>query len=304
MNSIKERNKSKLLLGLEALDKRMNLSDSDKNYLLNLEKGYAGEELFDSLVKKYLNTDCLVLNDLLLTSGGNTFQVDSILITSDTLYIHEIKNYKGKYQFTAGQLLTVTGQEIISPIGQINRSKTLMREIIKEFSLDLNVKSSIVFVNPSFSLYLAKPSDPFILPNQIEMHLKELDRQSYTLSKEHRYLANKLLKEHKEDVPYQKMLPDYEIGNLKQELFCPICNNPSVKLTRRRAYCDHCTLSISIDELVMKHISEFKLLFPNEKVTVKKIHQWCGGRIYHRKVRTVLIDRFEKRGKTSNAYYE
>ena len=304
MMILKERNKSKLLLGLEALDKRMNLSDSDKNYLLNLEKGYAGEELFDSLVKKYLNSDCLVLNDLLLISGGNTFQVDSILISSDTLYIHEIKNYKGKYQFTAGQLLTVTGQEIISPIGQINRSKTLMKEVIKEFGLGLNVKSSIVFVNPSFSLYLAKPSDPFILPNQIEMHLKELNQQSFTLSKEHRYLANKLLRDHKEDVPYQKFLPDFQLDELKQDLYCPSCNLSTVKLTKRRAYCSRCTLSLTIDELVMEHVRDFKLLFPNEKVTVKKIHQWCGERIYHRKVRTVLIDRFEKIGKTSNAYYK
>ncbi|SFC11851.1 Nuclease-related domain-containing protein [Alkalibacterium subtropicum] len=300
---LKERNKSKLLLGLQALDKRMNLSESDKNYLLNLEKGYDGEELFDSLVKKYLKTDCLVLNDLLLVSGGNSFQVDSILITSDTLYIHEIKNYKGKYQFTSGQLLTVTGQEIVSPVGQINRSKALMKEMIKEFGLGLNVKSSVVFINPSFSLYLAKPSDPFILPNQIETYLKGISQQSFTLSKEHRYLANKLMQEHREEVPYQKYLPDYQIGDLKRELYCTKCSSASIKLTKRRAYCSRCTLSMTIDKLLEAHISEFILLFPNEKVTVKKIHQWCGGRIYHRKVRTVLIEQYEKRGKTSNVYY-
>lgn len=299
----KERKKSQLLLGFLALDKRMELPDSVKNYLLNLEKGYDGEELFDSLVKKNLNRDHLILNDLLLVSGGSTFQVDSILITSDTLFIYEIKNYKGKYQFTSGQLLTVTGKEIISPINQLNRTKTLMKEMIKEFGAGLTVKSFVVFVNPDFSLYLAKPSDPFILPNQIEKHLMDINQQSYSLSKEHNYLANKLIRENKEEVPYQKQLPEYKLSDLKQGLYCPGCSSEAITLTKQRAHCKRCNLNMKIDEIVMAHINEFKLLFPDEKVTCKKIHLWCGERIYHRKIRTVLINQFEKIGNTSSRYY-
>ncbi|GEK92208.1 nuclease-related domain-containing protein [Alkalibacterium kapii] len=303
MNILKERTKSKLLSGLQALDKRMNLSLSDKNYLFNLEKGYAGEELFDSLVKKHLSMDCLVLNDLLLDSGGKSFQVDCVVITSNSLNIYEIKNYKGNYQFSAGHLSTLTGQEIVSPVLQIKRSNTLMKELIKDFGSELSVKSSIVFVHPSFSLYLAKPTDPFILPNQVERHLIELSQHNFSLTKKHRYMADKLLREHREEVPYQKHLPDYNLKTLNQNLYCPGCNSSSLILTKCYAKCRDCKYKTTKDELVMDHIKDYKLLFPDEKVTVRKIRQWCGNKIRPRKIRDILIDRFDKKGKTSNTYY-
>lgn len=303
MKLLKERTKSKLLLGLQALDKRMYLSSSDKNYLLNLEKGYAGEELFDEIVKKHLTNDCLVMNDLLLISGGNSFQIDSLVMTTDALHIYEIKNYKGNYQFSAGQLLTLTGQEIVSPVTQISRSKTLMKDMIKEFGSGLTVKSFIVFVHPTFSLYLAKPTDPFILPNQIEKHLNELNQHNISLTKKQRLAAEKIVREHKTEVPYQKYLPDYDLKNLKQSLFCPKCSGAALKITKSYAKCSDCSYSMATYDLIVGHIMDFKLLFPNEKVTTRKIYQWCGGKINPRKIRRILIKAFEKEGKTSATYY-
>jgi len=43
----------------------MDLSDKDKQHYSNLKKGFEGEQQFDSWTGK-LETDCLVLNDLLL----------------------------------------------------------------------------------------------------------------------------------------------------------------------------------------------------------------------------------------------
>ncbi|GEK91965.1 nuclease-related domain-containing protein [Alkalibacterium kapii] len=105
MKIIKKREKSKLLIGLNYLDKRTKLNDSDKRYLINLEKGFKGEEQFDALVKKYLIGEALVLNDLLIESKGNTFQIDALIITTDTLYLYEIKNFKGDFQMNLANFL-------------------------------------------------------------------------------------------------------------------------------------------------------------------------------------------------------
>lgn len=301
---LKHREKSKLHLGLLALDKRMALQDTDRNYLLNIEKGYEGEELFDTFVKKYLNKEVIVLNDLLLTSRGNTFQVDSILITSDTVYIYEIKNYKDSYQMNAGQLMTLTGQEINSPLNQVNRAKTLMKQVVKDLGYVMNVEASVIFIHPTFNLYQAKSSDPIILPNQIEKHFKEMNHRLTPLSKEQRYLAQKLAKENKESVPYEKQLPDFEYKRLKKNLYCKACGESQLTLTRKKSYCGSCKKKQGLELTILEHIDEFRLLFPKEKMTVQILYDWCARKISARRLRNVCRKHYKKVGTTSNSYYE
>lgn len=301
---LKHREKSKLHLGLLALEKRMVLQDTDRNYLLNLEKGFEGEELFDMYVKKYLTKEVIVLNDLLLTSRGNSFQVDSILITTDTLYLYEIKNYKGNYQVNAGQLMTLKGQEINSPLNQVKRSNTLMKQLIKDLGYGMSVDSFVIFVHPTFLLYQSDPSDSFVFPNQIEEHFRKMNQKLTALSKEQQYLAQKLVKENKETVPYQKQLPDFEYKKLKKNIYCGTCGENAVTVTRKRSYCDKCKNHQGLDKTILEQIEEYKLLFPNEKMTVQRLHDWCGYKISPRRLRRVCSNYYQKVGTTSNSYYE
>lgn len=70
----------------------------EKQYCSNLFKGYDGEVLFDSYTSK-LECECLVINDLLLQYNNTTFQIDTLIITPDKLYIFEVKNYECDYFF-------------------------------------------------------------------------------------------------------------------------------------------------------------------------------------------------------------
>jgi len=301
---LKRREKNKLHLGLLALDKRMELPDGDRNYLMNLEKGFEGEERFDDYVKTYLKKEVIVLNDLLLISRGNTFQVDSLLITSDTLYIYEIKNYKGNYQMNAGQLVTLTGQEINSPLNQISRSKTLMKQLLKDLGYSLKVEASVIFVNPTFYLYQANAADPFIFPVQIDSHFQDMNRSLAALSKEHHLLAKKLVKEHRESVPYQRKLADFDYRKLKKDIYCMTCGERQVTLTRKKSCCNRCQSKQPMEKTILEHIDEYRLLFPEAKMTVQSLHEWCGRKIGPRRLRTVCAEHFKKVGTTSNAYYE
>ncbi|WP_368646122.1 nuclease-related domain-containing protein [Alkalibacterium putridalgicola] len=301
---LKQREKSKIHLGLLALDKRMVLEDTDRNYLLNLERGYKGEELFDDYVKQYLTKEVIVLNDLLLTSRGSSFQVDSVIITSDTLYMYEIKNYKGNYQMNAGQIVTLTGQEINNPVNQINRAKTLMKQMVKDFGYGIKVDASVIFVNPTFYLYDAKTTVSFIYPNQIEKHFNDMNNRLTPLTKEQQYLAQKLIQENRESVPYQKELPDFEYSKLKKTIYCSLCGKDRLRVTRKRSYCTTCQHQQGLEKTILEHIAEFKLLFPNEKVTVQLLYDWCGGKASPRRLRKVCGTHYKKIGTTSNSYYD
>lgn len=79
------RRKPQALLVMEALNKRMILSRKEKQNLYSMKKGYEGECIFDDMIKE-ANPKAQIMKDLLLKVNGTTFQIDTILISSDTIY--------------------------------------------------------------------------------------------------------------------------------------------------------------------------------------------------------------------------
>jgi hypothetical protein len=50
-------------------------------------------------------------------------------------------------------------------------------------------------------------------------------------------------------------------------------------------------------------VEEFTLLFPNKKITVDSIHDWCGGLKSKKAVRRVLSKYFGLVGKARASHY-
>ena len=71
------------------------ISRENQNYI-NLEKGYEGERNFEVLLEHHLS-EGLILNDLLLEKNNTLFQIDSLLISQNSIYLFEVKNYEGDF---------------------------------------------------------------------------------------------------------------------------------------------------------------------------------------------------------------
>ena len=99
----KSRTKSKELIIFEYLDKRVRLPDQERNYFLNLKKGFEGEVLFDFQTEK-LQSECLILNDVLLKNNKTTFQIDTLIIFSNKVYFYEVKNMEGDYYYESDKM--------------------------------------------------------------------------------------------------------------------------------------------------------------------------------------------------------
>ncbi len=101
----KERKTSLEYALLKSLSSRMKLHEKDLQYLRNLEKGDEGERYFDSLTGA-LTCDFFVLNDLRLSCNNATFQIDALMITGETIYLFEVKNYKGDFYYERDRIFT------------------------------------------------------------------------------------------------------------------------------------------------------------------------------------------------------
>lgn len=303
MEILKARQIPELLTVLELLDKRMTLPYTEKQHMAAMSKGYDGEILFDSLIKKYITIEAIVINDVSMVTRSTPFQIDSILVTSDTLYLYEVKNYQGSFTNRNSHFLTAAGQDIENPVNQLNRTTMLFSKVLKRWNVNLPIKAFVVFIHPTFILYEAKESDPFIFPSQIENHFKTVNRQSGVLTDRIYNIAQRLNEECQQEQPYQRLLPDYNFEELKKGLLCGCCGSFDLTITTKKGDCRRCGNPTSINELFLSQVEAFKVLFPDKLVTSKMMYEWCGGTLTMRRISSILNATYEKMNYAKSTHY-
>lgn len=304
---LKNREKSRELLMIESLNNRMKLSGKDKTHFYNLRKGFEGEVLFDRYIVEFVKCDCLVINDLLLQVNQTTFQIDSLMIISDCLIVFEVKNFEGDHYYEAesDKLYTRSRDvEIVNPLGQLMRAETLLRKLLQNNGFTLPIKSTIVFVNPAFTLYQAPMNKPFVFPTQITQLLTQLDSKPSRMTNKHKILADKLLSLDLLDSPF-KQIPEYEYDHLKKGITCAVCSSFSLVVEGQSCVCLSCDHKESVTSAVLRSVGEFRLLFPERKVTTMAIYDWCGGVVESRKrIQRILDTNLKMVGKFRWASFE
>jgi hypothetical protein len=298
----KQRKKSYELEVLEYLNNRMNLTGKFRQYYFSLKKGYEGETHFDSLTEN-LQCDCLILNDLLLTSNNNDFQIDSLIITSDMIYLFEIKNHDGDYYYESGKFYKVSHAEIINPLHQLDRKETLFRQLLLKHGYNLSLSPSVVFIHSEFTLYQSPMNKPIIYPTQIRQYLDNLNNISSKLNRGHRKLADKLKSLHIERT-FQENIPSYEYDKLKKGIVCTKCHSFDMVVSGAECTCPKCGHTEKVAEAVIRSINEFRVLFPDCKITTNKIHDWCLIISSKKRIYRILDSNYKKVGGSRWAYYE
>jgi hypothetical protein len=299
--AFKERSEPIILSRLRILNKRLALSDEEKRYLSNLEKGYQGELQFDAMTET-LTSNCLILNELLLEVEKATFQIDTLIIFADTLYVFEIKNNHGDYLYKQeGLTSTTTGASMKNPLDQLNRTKLLFKKLLNQLGYNFKLQGSVVFVNPEFTLYHAQPELPFIFPTQIKRLLNHLNNQPGKVSTNHNKLASKLVSLHQTDSLSNK-LPSFHYDELKKGITCLECESFSVTAVGHKIYCNDCGHIEKAELAVLRSITEIKLLFPSRPITTPAIKEWCNIIPDNKRISRILAKHYHfteiKKGRT------
>lgn len=220
---IKPRFESVELMLFRSLHLRMKLSEKDVNYYFYLEKGFEGELQFDKFCEIFSN-EYLILNDLLFEVNSTTFQIDSLLISQNAIFLFEVKNYDGDYYIEGDEWYSIFQKEIKNPVRQLKRSESLFRRLLQDLGISYSIESYVVFVNPGFLLYQAPMNLPIIFPNQINRFLDKLNTKPRNLTNKHTKLAEKLVSMHVSESPYTKV-PDYSYEQFEKGITCGECRS-------------------------------------------------------------------------------
>lgn len=301
----KPRTESEELMILRLLDTRMTLSEKDTQHYYRLKKGYEGEVMFDSLTEK-LQCECYILNDLLFKVNNTMFQIDTLIIVSDTVHFYEVKNYDGDYlyEIDTDTLYKRPKKEYTNPLHQLNRSESLLRQLLQNIGYNFPIEAQVVFINPMFTLYQAPLERPFIFPTQVKSYLEKLDKVPSKLNRNCKTLADKLISLHIEKNPYTTF-PQYEYKGQRKGLICELCNSFSISVHGKKCVCGDCGHEELVSTAVLRNVREYMLLFPNRKITTNDIYDWCGGVVDSKKRISRILDRhFKIVGIGQWAYYE
>lgn len=295
----KERTKPKILRIYEVLSTRMKLDREDHLYYLNLQKGFEGECLFDELTEP-LSANCLILNDLLLEHRHSSFQIDTLLVCADKLILFEVKNYEGVHNWGAEKFSKSTGTVMENPYLQLQKTKVKLEILLQSMSCQMRVEPYVVYVNPEFTLLEAQSNENCILPSQMNTYFRTMQMKVRPNADQQR-LANALTKMHNPDYPINKM-PEYRFEQLRKGLSCPNCSSLIESFIGHYMRCQTCGERINVKKAIKNNIDDFRILFPNQKVTTNRMSDWCGSgdkdRIYR-----VLVENYLPKGKNHGRYY-
>ncbi|TCJ04114.1 nuclease-related domain-containing protein [Cytobacillus praedii] len=301
---IKHRKESEELTIFNVLNRRMTLSNKDRQYYFGIKKGYEGEVMFDEFTEKLIS-DFYILNDLLFKVNNTLFQIDSLIIISGKIYFFEVKNFEGDYLYNADldSLYKLPNKEYSNPLHQIKRSESLLRQLLQNNGYNLSIEANIVFINPEFTLYQAPLNKHFILPTQVKSFIQKLNAVQISNNDESSHLASKLVSLHIKKSPYTH-LPEYKFEQLKKGVNCSFCYSFSISVRGQVCTCGSCGYEESVETAVVRAIKELMLLFPDLKVTNSVVMEWCRIVNCRKRISRILTRNFKAVGNSRWTFYK
>lgn len=298
---LKERTKSVTHRILESLHYRIDLPNKEKKNYENQIKGLAGEKQFDVYMNQSHQSG-LLLNDLVLTHRDTVFQIDALLITTDAVYLYEVKNYSGSYFYREESFFTESGYKILNPLRQIDRSVTFLHNVMLSLGYRLPIHPLVIFIDPEFYLYTLLPNKLFLFSNQLPKHLNTLSNQKSLTTDKQLELGKKLNELHNENYRPDN-LPVYSFDQLQKGILCPICFSTNYRNTRQTYFCAACDHKETIASAIERSITEFRLLFPDSLLTTNRIFEWCGAIYSKERIRVVLKTNYHRHLSRQMTYY-
>jgi hypothetical protein len=301
---IKKRTEPLELQLLKSNRARKKVPEKIENQIITLEKGFIGETMFDQRMES-LSLDSLTINDLLLETNSTHYQIDSLLISPPKIHLFEVKNFEGDYIVKGDQWKSLsTRKEIKNPLLQLSRSTSLLRQLLQQLGSNLTVEGHLIFINPEFYLYEVPPNLPIVFQPQLNRFIRTLNAQSSKISNTHHTLAKKLLSLHIKKSPFS-LLPKYSFDELKKGILCGVCWNGFMEVgNQHKLKCPNCNKWEDKETAIIRSIEEFGHLFPDMKITVSTIFEWCQVIKSKKTIRNILSKRYKLIRFGRSSFYE
>lgn len=119
----------------------------------------------------------------------------------------------------------------------------------------------------------------------------------------HKKLAQKIISLHQAKNPFT-VRPKYCYEQLQKGFNCHLCHSFQIYKKDNEFVCGKCGGHEKIELAIVRHVNEFKLLFPDRRITTHSIYNWCNVALNERTIRRALKKNFTSLGNSRDTYYE
>lgn len=242
---------------------RMNKFNNHRYYYENLEKGDFGEQDAVKLLKQFGMDHWIVIRNIWLNQNGR-FECDILLITSHCLYVFEVKNFDGVFEYKDGDCF-LNGKLLSNNcIFQAQKAFRNMKQIIQRLPFSVNIKGALLFIGEfntvkihsmvndiatisrsDFKKYILK-----IISDE-SSHLKQLNTESV---KNH-------LQIFETNNPFMpKPIKPEVMQGLRKGIYCVHCQSFGLTIKKHKIFCRRCKGTETRDEAMVRTICEYGIL--------------------------------------------
>lgn len=253
-SSIKiRRTKPPLLVSLPRLITRLPDHDLNKEKLAKrlyqLQAGYSGELKVDYYLQKIgvLDSSIILTNVELTLSSNYSFQIDTLIISRQTIFILEVKNIKGNIYFKSNPhhlLREIDGDETIMecPLTQLEITKENLSIWLAQKGIEMNISGIVVLANNQCIVKETPPNPAITYMKRLAIILRQMNKMTPIYKSEDIQMIAKLIKTNQTTYNVYPLCDYFNINPnlLKKGQLCSICHRTLFYRTSKIRYCMHC----------------------------------------------------------------
>ena len=143
---------------------------------------------------------------------------------------------------------------------------------------------------------------PIILPTQLNHFINKINMTSSKLNESHSKLAEQLLSLHVTESPYTR-IPVYDFDQLQKGITCASCNSLLTSFKENKLFCEACGSKEKIELAVMRSVEQIQFLFPERKITINAVQEWCQIIKSKKTIRRILTKNLKVKFLGKLSYY-
>lgn len=262
------------------------------------EIGELGENKVIEVLQEYGSEDWIYLKNVWLDKGGR-YESDLIVITKSGIYVFEIKNYEGFFEYDNGDCKINNYDLSENCIAQANRAYKKMQSIRNDAFIDAKVHGAIIFIgeyNPVeiksviSNIQVVERSG---LKNYIEDMLDE-ERHFHEAQVDIKRLMKQLNRYSIPDPFRFAPLSKEEMSYMRTGICCARCHSFDLNINRKDYVICDCGLEESREEALIRTVCEYGVLTYNQTLDGMKILNFIGRQVSQTSLYKTLNMHFKK----------
>ena len=251
-----------------------------------IESGRKGENAFAEIIKQFAQENWLFKRNLWLHDFSD-FECDYLLITTHCVYVFEIKNYFGKFEYRNGQCKSRGVAITYNPVNQAHNATIHLRNLLG----GVPVKGVLVFIGEHNQVVIHDDIDyiDILCRNDVYQYIQDIiseEKQSQMRIDSQSIISK--LRSHKINNPYA--IEPFASADMTEEnsgIFCDRCG--AILTMTRKIYINcQCGFEEYREHLIIRSACEYSLLTYGTNFTVSAIHNFLGNVLSRSYLKSIL----------------